>query len=425
MLKQLVLIASLLIVGCNSDDKEPEPIDKGVFPVSSIETNSPDEDFEPLHDIIGNAEIVGLGESVHTSGGFYQAKFRLFKWLVEHKGFRAFGFESPWHTAKIVENYVATCEGDPLQVMGDGLFGVWYDQATYDLIVWMCQWNTENPDDKVVFYGWDAQNPWADSTVIQSTLSSYHDAPDVMFSSIEMCIGALAESAEDYYYNHMPTEQPPQQEHELCLEGLNSIEQWFNQHSSDMADQEYFDTIVALTSFRGWQGQIYEPSYIDSFDSREEANAKIIDFYRELKYPGLKTALWAHNAHIWKRAPEIYGWKEDPDAVQWNTGANATGSILANIHGDNYRTIGLFGYDVDINWGNHPDRDIPTNEMSMPKMIYDITGFPYAIIDFNKIEMLDPNVRYQEVNVWMRPHEHYDGGFYLEHAWESTYNIQE
>jgi hypothetical protein len=72
----------------------------------------PLEDLEPLRQMIGNATIVGLGETIHTSGGFYRMKHRAFRFLVEKMGFRVFAFESPWEKAEEVRRFVAACEGD-------------------------------------------------------------------------------------------------------------------------------------------------------------------------------------------------------------------------------------------------------------------------------------------------------------------------
>jgi erythromycin esterase-like protein len=60
---------------------------------------SADDGLEPLKGIIGKASVVGLGESIHTSGGFYRMKHRVFRFLVEKMGFRAFAIESPWIAA--------------------------------------------------------------------------------------------------------------------------------------------------------------------------------------------------------------------------------------------------------------------------------------------------------------------------------------
>ncbi len=88
----LALVASSLW-GAAVGATEIEP---GIYRVDGIDETLPNDDLAPLAGIIKKAEIVGMGESVHTVGDYYRAKFRIFKYLVEELGFRALGFESPW-----------------------------------------------------------------------------------------------------------------------------------------------------------------------------------------------------------------------------------------------------------------------------------------------------------------------------------------
>lgn len=77
------------------------------------------DDLEPLRMLIGDASVVGLGESYHTSAGFYRMKHRIFRFLVEEMGFRAFAIESLWQGAERANTYVQTCQGTPEQAIRD------------------------------------------------------------------------------------------------------------------------------------------------------------------------------------------------------------------------------------------------------------------------------------------------------------------
>ena len=59
------------------------PILPGIYRLHGSTPGLPQDDLEPLRQIIGNARIVSLGESVHTSGGYYEMKHRAFRFLVE------------------------------------------------------------------------------------------------------------------------------------------------------------------------------------------------------------------------------------------------------------------------------------------------------------------------------------------------------
>lgn len=59
------------------------PIQPGIYRLHGIDPDLPQNDLEPLRQILGKASIVGLGESVHTSGGYYEMKHRVFRFLAE------------------------------------------------------------------------------------------------------------------------------------------------------------------------------------------------------------------------------------------------------------------------------------------------------------------------------------------------------
>ncbi|HSF42349.1 MAG TPA: erythromycin esterase family protein, partial [Thermoanaerobaculia bacterium] len=79
------------------------PVQPGVWRLPhGNDPTLPLDDLEPLRSLIGKATVVGLGETIHTSGGYYRMKHRAFRFLVEKMGFRVFAFESPWENAEKV-----------------------------------------------------------------------------------------------------------------------------------------------------------------------------------------------------------------------------------------------------------------------------------------------------------------------------------
>lgn len=123
------------------------PLQPGIWRLDGTDPDLPSADLEPLRGIVGKATVVGLGESIHTSGGYYEAKHRLFRYLVEKLGFRVIAFETPWLDGDTANAYVQTCDGDP-DAATAGFFGVWRSAELSALIGWMCEWNRTHPKAK-------------------------------------------------------------------------------------------------------------------------------------------------------------------------------------------------------------------------------------------------------------------------------------
>ncbi|WP_433570922.1 erythromycin esterase family protein [Streptomyces sp. CA-251247] len=118
----------------------------------------PLSDLRPLERMIGTATIVGVGEATHNSAEFFTAKHRVFRDLVERKGFTAFALEAPWSTGLRLNAYVLHGKGDPRRIMREEFqnsYALWNTREYLDLIRWMRQYNVRHPQRPVQFMGND------------------------------------------------------------------------------------------------------------------------------------------------------------------------------------------------------------------------------------------------------------------------------
>ena len=53
----------------------------------SLDPRAPLEDLEPLGELVGDARVVGIGESAHYVREFYLLRHRLLRFLVQRRGF--------------------------------------------------------------------------------------------------------------------------------------------------------------------------------------------------------------------------------------------------------------------------------------------------------------------------------------------------
>ncbi|GAB2638036.1 erythromycin esterase family protein [Kribbella swartbergensis] len=117
---------------------------RAAHPLVSTEPAGNTWDLRPLTRMVGTAKVVGVGEATHNSHEFFTLKHRVFRTLVEQKGFTAFVLEASWSTGLELDRYVVTGVGDPRAIMRrefQDAYKFWKVQEYLDLIEWMRDYN--------------------------------------------------------------------------------------------------------------------------------------------------------------------------------------------------------------------------------------------------------------------------------------------
>ncbi|MGE8554208.1 MAG: erythromycin esterase family protein [Chryseobacterium jejuense] len=156
-----VLIVFFIIIKAQSkndlNSEEKEYISKFIYP---IKTFNPDEsdtsDLLILNKLIGNSNIVGLGESTHGSSEVYQMKYRISEYLIANKNFNVFSLEANMPESFLMNQYIQEEKGDPKDILKGMYFWLWQTQETLAFVEWLKKYN-ENHDPKVFFDGFDMQ----------------------------------------------------------------------------------------------------------------------------------------------------------------------------------------------------------------------------------------------------------------------------
>ncbi len=326
----------------NENQQIPDnEIRKGVYKLDGIEADLKTDDLLILKKLIGPAEVVALGESIHTSGGYYRMKHRIFRFLVEEMGFRAFAFESPWIKADIVGEYVEKGESDVESAVTGGLFSVWASRETVDLVEYMRKWNRDNPKDPLYFFGFDLQQPEDDSKKLFAYLKSLqlpesHD----FIERIKLCDRVSGPTKFE--------EGIPDEEFKSCMEALNELESWSDTHREKIIKKIGKDSFewfkIHIMGLVSWEEEVYYATKDNdkSYDARDSKMAVMFEKMRKLRYPGIKCVIWAHNWHIAE--------KTDILKDQFTKNVKSMGTHLSENLQDNYFSIALIGYEVYINW---------------------------------------------------------------------------
>ncbi|MFC7306877.1 erythromycin esterase family protein [Streptomyces monticola] len=269
-------------------------------PLTSTTPGAPGADLRPLDRMIGTARIVGLGEATHNSGEFFRMKHRVFKHLVEKKGFTTFALEANWSAGLRLNDYVLHGRGDLDRIMREefqNAYLMWNVREYRELIEWMRAHNRTH-DRKVQFMGNDLgyAGPVLFDTVeryvaahyprlapefeklyrasrptagVEETMSAYLRKP----LPERRAMGAQVERAYDLLARQRPG--AGREEHAWVLQHARVIAQVGKEYTYDLFDDE---------------------EVADAMRHRDEAMARNTAWWQ--RHTGHRMLLSAHNGHV-------------------------------------------------------------------------------------------------------------------------------
>jgi len=166
---RLVLTAlALLWASCGSTIPAPATADAveslAAFLLPLVSTEPADDasapDLAALAGWLGEARVVGLGESLHGVHDFHRLGHRIFAHLVQTRGFDVFALEIDQAHAARLNEFVGGRRDDLDALLAERWWTaeIFYDQAVRDLLLWMREYNgrAERP---VHFAGFDLKQP--------------------------------------------------------------------------------------------------------------------------------------------------------------------------------------------------------------------------------------------------------------------------
>jgi len=131
--------------------------DRTRIPLELQASSSNEGDLQALVERIGPARIVAFGEGTHLAREPLEFRNRLFRYLVQHKGFTAIAIESGVVESEQVDEYVEGGSDDLNHAIERGI-GWTFNRLPQnrDLLLWMRQYNQDRQHPrKLHFYGFD------------------------------------------------------------------------------------------------------------------------------------------------------------------------------------------------------------------------------------------------------------------------------
>ena len=104
--------------------------------------------------MIGNAQIVALGENSHGSATIFRTKLALVQALIEKGGFTTFALECPQEEATRVNDYLQGGSVTKNEILKSLVYPAWKTREMLDIIEWIRQYNTTRAT-SIQFMGFD------------------------------------------------------------------------------------------------------------------------------------------------------------------------------------------------------------------------------------------------------------------------------
>jgi erythromycin esterase len=283
-----------------------DALDRGaiVLPAGSP-LQYPDALFDSLG-IHGRPTIVGVGEATHGTREFMELKQRLFRYLVEKRGFRILAKEFSYEESLLINDYVLNGTGNPDSLCA-GLYWIHNNHEAIEVIRWMHDWNVERPsEEKVMFIGIDSQLDMLRMERHADHIRRYDEGLyQYCAPALEML---LAYRRADYH-------TMDKARYDSIMEAVQGLQAAIREYYGDnRAGTKGMMMLQLATALEQAHRFLFHLSSDDVWNYREEHLTRNLLWACTLAGDSSGVMLWAHNAHV-ARNP-LYGEKEG-GAMGW------------------------------------------------------------------------------------------------------------
>jgi len=282
-------------------------------------------DLRALDQIIGDARIVGLGESTHGTSEFFRFKHRILAHLAARGTFTVFAIEANQFAVQRLDAYVTGGQGAAEDAMR-ALFRVWYTEEVRDLVEWIRNWNLKHPARLVRFVGYDMQDH---RTPVDTLLAFVREREPAMLARTELLTRAYRAQSS------FATPQVPDAERlqwmamadSLASEVAQRRDAWLAAATTAPDSMRAEWAVQSANLFR----QAARLNATLNSPDRDSLMAANLDWAVTTLYPGARAVAWAHDVHVSRGGDPIRS---------FNSGAQM-GAYLRQSYGGGYRAIGF------------------------------------------------------------------------------------
>ena len=286
-------------------------MDEIAHPISGSSYLLPDDELSCLS-VLGNHQFVGLGEATHGTREFFEMKHRVFKYLVEHYGFRVFAIEADMGESYYINQYIQTGEGNAGDIMRDKMhFWTWCTQEVQDLIEWMKDYNLSASDENKLYYiGIDCQYFDNSTELVSSYLEQYSGKLyaryiSCLYELFEVNLGSSSTIQE--FYESMGANK-----FQAMKDSMSTFYNVLENHRDELisASNRYeFEIHKQLVKNILYTHEMFGGRYsgIGSENYRDKHMADDAIWAGNFMGSEFKTVVWAHNGHVVRMAYQHTG----------------------------------------------------------------------------------------------------------------------
>lgn len=301
------------------------------------------DDYDSLLDLVGDAQVVLLGDGTHGTEEFYRERARLTQRLILEKGFQAVALESDWPDAFRVHRYV---QGDPRDLdAASSLCGfvrfpswMWRNTEMLQFVAWLRAHNDAlQPDQRVGVYGLDLYSLHASMERVLQYLDEVDPEAAQRARARYGCFEAFGWDPQRYGYStglgiersceeEVVAQLIELQQNSLRyahMDGLVGMERFFDTQQNVLVvrDAEEYYRAMFLRTVSSWN--LRDQHMADTLDG-------VVKFLHRM-HPSPKVVVWAHNSHV-----------GDARATQMgHMGEKNLGQLARQTYGRGCRLIGF------------------------------------------------------------------------------------
>ncbi len=354
----------------------------------------PTDDLAPFGPLLEGVDVVGIGESVHTTGGEIAMRARLIRYLVSELGFRVLALENPRiQTATGMAPFVERCEGTA-EDAALYIDPIWWDRSTPALLQWLCDYNQEHPADPVSVIGADIREPWDLFRELEAFFGAAAPADAMgLLDGMRTCLGVGHADRRAFFED--PTVQgyfagtaTPQAEHDACVAGTAAGLAYLETNRAALvaasSERDAELARLAVVGLEAFDTSIFHLSRGDlamANPLRDIAMADVLATLLRLDHPDARTIVFAHDGHIMSASHEVL-------SGQWRGVMNLTTILEAEL-GDRYAAIGQISRTTHIDWLDGAQTLEQTDESDLEQLL-DGIGPAFLLVDTAAAVALDP-----------------------------------